>query len=120
MREHVTMPLMQVKNVMRKILVLSLLGTVVTGLLSGCTTGPSDPLLDAPLGQRTICTAVRPVQGSDALSVIPFNCPDLDISATLNELRDAGWRLETVYMGEDVKVNDTLASEVSISVRKAY
>ena len=56
--------------------------------LTGCTNGPSDPLLDAPLGNRTVCTAVNPVQGSDVLSVVPFNCPDLEISATLNELRD--------------------------------
>ena len=75
--------------------------------LTGCTNGPSDPLLDAPLGNRTVCTAVNPVQGSE-------------ISATLNELRDAGWRLESVHMGEEVRINDMFASEVSITVRKAY
>lgn len=88
--------------------------------LTGCTNGPSDPLLDAPLGNRTVCTAVNPVQGGDVLSVVPFNCPDLEISATLNELRDAGWRLESVHMGEEVRINDMFASEVSITVRKAY
>ena len=92
--------------------------------LTGCTNGPSDPLLDAPLGNRTVCTVVNPVQGSDVLSVVPFNCPDLEISATLNELRDAGWRLESVHMGEEVgeevRINDMFASEVSITVRKAY
>ena len=60
------------------------------------------------------------MQGSDVLSVVPFNCPDLEISATLNELRDAGWRLESVHMGEEVRINDMFASEVSITVRKAY
>lgn len=88
--------------------------------LTGCTNGPSDPLWDAPLGNRTVCTAVNPVQSSDVLSVVPFNCPDLEISATLNELRDAGWRLESVHMGEEVRINDMFASEVSITVRKAY
>ena len=93
---------------------------VLTAMATGCSNGPSDPLFDAPLGERTICTAVNPVQGNDSLSLVPFNCPDLEISTTLNELRDAGWRLESVQMGEDVKVNETIASEVSITVRKAY
>ncbi len=88
--------------------------------LSGCMNGPSDPLFDAPLGERSVCTAVNPVRGDDVLSVVPFNCPDLEISATLNELRDAGWRLESVHMGEDIRVNDTFASDISITVRKAY
>lgn len=88
--------------------------------LAGCSNGPTDPLFDAPLGERTVCTAVNPVKGNDVLSVVPFNCPDLDISTTLNELRDAGWRLETVNMGEEVKDDKELASEVSITVRKAY
>lgn len=110
---------MKEKNLMQKIGLLGLLG-LSAALFTGCTSGPSDPLFDAPLGERTVCTAVNPVQGNDTLSVVPFNCPDLDISTTLNELRDAGWRLETVNMGEDVEVNGTLASEVSITVRKAY
>ena len=101
---------------MRKTLFIIALSLV----LAGCTNGPSDPLLDAPLGNRTVCTAVNPVQGRDVLSVVPFNCPDLEISATLNELRDAGWRLESVHMGEEVRINDMFASEVSITVRKAY
>lgn len=88
--------------------------------LSACTNGPSDPLFDAPLGQRTVCTAVNPIGGNDVLSVVPFNCPDIEISTTLNELRDAGWRLESVHMGEEIRLNDTFSSDVSITVRKAY
>ena len=52
--------------------------------------------------------------------MVTFNCPDIGISATLNELRDAGWRLEEVKMGEEIKENDTLSSEVQITVRKSY
>ena len=117
--ENDTIATMKEKNLMQKIGLLGLLG-LSAAVFTGCTSGPSDPLFDAPLGERTVCTAVNPVQGNDTLSVVPFNCPDLDISTTLNELRDAGWRLETVNMGEDVEVNGTLASEVSITVRKAY
>ena len=54
------------------------------------------------------------------MSSVPFNCPDLDVSTTLNELRDAGWRLENVRLGEDVRVNGQMASEVDITVRKIY
>lgn len=118
-KEIDTIPTMKEKNYMQKIGLLGLAGLSAL-LMAGCTNGPSDPLFDAPLGERTVCTAVNPVEGNDTLSVVPFNCPDLEISTTLNELRDAGWRLETVHMGEDVEVNGTLASEVSITVRKAY
>ncbi len=89
-------------------------------LLTGCMNGPSDPLYDAALGERTVCQAVKPVEGNDLLSAVPFNCPDLNVSTTLNELRDAGWRLENVRLGEDVKVNGRMASEVEITVRKIY
>ena len=93
---------------------------IAASLLTGCMNGPSDPLFDATLGQRTVCTAVKPVEGDDLLSSVPFNCPDLDVSTTLNELRDAGWRLENVRLGEDVRVNGQMASEVDITVRKIY
>lgn len=89
-------------------------------LLTGCMNGPSDPLYDAALGERTVCQAVKSVEGNDLLSAVPFNCPDLNVSTTLNELRDAGWRLENVRLGEDVQVNGRMASEVDITVRKIY
>ena len=97
---------------------LCLLLTVL--MITACTNGFRDPLLDTPLGDRTVCTSVKPLEGNDQLSTVPFNCPDLDVSATLNELRDAGWRLEKVNIGSEVYLNDKLASDVEITVRKIY
>ncbi len=104
----------------RTTIALLTLALATLGIVTGCTSSFQDPLLDAPFGQRLSCHAIRPVQGNDVLSMVTFNCPDIGISATLNELRDAGWRLEEVKMGEEIKENDTLSSEVQITVRKTY
>ncbi|MBO7173875.1 MAG: hypothetical protein J6V64_06075 [Burkholderiaceae bacterium] len=88
--------------------------------IAGCAEKPADPLFDSPMGQRITCQAVRPVQAKDALSMIPFNCGELQISASLSELRDAGWRLESVDIGNDILVENVLSTEVSITVRKVY
>ncbi len=89
-------------------------------MLAGCAQEASDPLLDSPLGQRMTCQAVRPVQAKDTLSLIPFNCESIQISASLSELRDAGWRLESVDIGNELLVENVLSTEVTITVRKVY
>lgn len=89
-------------------------------LATGCSQTFKDPLLDAPTGQRIACSSVKAIQSQDSLSSVPLNCPELNVSASLNELRDAGWRLENIHLGEDIKVNDTLATEVDVIVRKIY
>lgn len=89
-------------------------------MLAGCAQEPADPLLDSPLGHRIVCEAVRPVQAKDTLSQIPFNCGEIQISASLNELRDAGWRLESVDIGNEILVENVLSTEVTITVRKVY
>jgi hypothetical protein len=52
--------------------------------------------------------------------MIPFNCQTLQVSASLNELRDAGWRLESIDIGNDILVENVHSNEVSITVRKVY
>ena len=91
-------------------------------MISGCAekTKPADPLLDSPLGQRITCQAIRPLQAKDSLSTIPFNCQTLQVSASLNELRDAGWRLENIDIGNDILVENVHSNEISITVRKVY
>ena len=97
-----------------------LLCLILPLMLVGCAEKPADPLLDSPVGHRISCQAVRPIQGKDSLSAIPFNCAELQISASLNELRDAGWRLESIDIGNDMLVDNVHASEVTITVRKVY
>jgi hypothetical protein len=89
-------------------------------MIAGCAEKPADPLFDSPLGHRITCQAVRPLQAKDALSMVPFNCQTLQVSASLNELRDAGWRLESIDIGNDILVENVHSNEVSITVRKVY
>ena len=71
--------------------------------LAGCSsTGPHsaftphvdraglDPLLDAPLRTETVCKGAGLFTAGTKLGGFSFECPDLDVVATLNELRDAG------------------------------
>ena len=103
------------KFIMRRLFLL-----LIPFVLAGCSQSFNDPLLDAPVGQRVTCSAIKPMQSQDMLSQVPLNCPEINISATLSELRDAGWRLESVNLGAEVLVNNNLASEVDIVVRKVY
>lgn len=68
--------------------------------LAGCSsTGPHsafiphadraglDPLLDAPLRTETVCKGAGLFTAGTKLAGFSFECPDLDVVATLNELR---------------------------------
>lgn len=88
--------------------------------ITGCSSTFNDPLYDAPIGQRVVCSSVQPLQGKDTFSTAPLNCPELNLSASLSELRDAGWRLESINLGEEIKTEETFATEVDVTVRKIY
>ena len=60
-----------------------------------------DPLLDAP-------------------NEVPFACPDLGVSATLDELRDAGWRILRLDIGEDLESDSHVGFPVTVQVRKLF
>ena len=96
--------------------------------LAGCSsTGPHsaftphvdraglDPLLDAPLRTETVC------KGAGLFTAgFSFECPDLDVVATLNELRDAGWRVEKMHIGRQTIENDESGTPLSATIRKVY
>ena len=98
--------------------------------LAGCSsTGPHsaftphvdraglDPLLDAPLRTETVCKGAGLFTKLGGFS---FECPDLDVVATLNELRDAGWRVEKMHIGRQTIENDESGTPLSATIRKVY
>lgn len=124
---------------------LSLIGLALTALLSGCagttnnyvinddTVGgpvetalpderrPSrDPLLDAPHRAVMTCTSESPVTVLQRVKETAFACPDIGVSATIDEIRDAGWRMLSLDIGEDVENADHVGFPVTIIVRKIY
>lgn len=79
-----------------------------------------DPLLDAPVRTQTECKGVELFSAGEKLAGFKFECPDLDVEATLNELRDAGWRIEKMNIGKQVIESNESGTPLSIQIRKVY
>ena len=88
---------------------------------SSSSSGPiRDPLIDAPNRALMTCTSEQTVTILTRLGEIPFACPDHGVSATLNDLRDAGWRLLKLDIGEDTESENHVGFPVTIQVRKLF
>ncbi len=115
---------------------LALLASSVAFLLTACAvpqgenqntslSDPSnssvrDPLIDAPNRALMTCTSEQTVTILNRIGEISFACPDLGVSATLNDLRDAGWRLLKLDIGEDTESENHVGFPVTIQVRKLF
>lgn len=84
------------------------------------TENSRDPLLDAPNRSLMSCTSETAVTVLQRVNEVPFACPDLGVSATLSELRDAGWRIIRVDIGDDVESDGHVGFPVTIQVRKLF
>jgi hypothetical protein len=113
---------------------LCILTAALAALLAGCSTQHTvkqafqphvsraelDPLLDAPLRMQTVCQGRELFSAGQKLGGFSFSCPDLDVVATLNELRDAGWRVEKMNIGKLESANDKTGSPLTCTLRKVY
>ena len=79
-----------------------------------------DPLLDAPLRTQTICTGKGLFSAGTKLGGFSFECPDLDVTATMNELRDAGWRVEKMHIGRQTIESEESGTPLTATMRKVY
>ncbi len=79
-----------------------------------------DPLIDAPYRAEMSCTSQTPVTVLKHVGEVPFACPDLGVSATIDEIRDAGWRIVSLDIGEDEEKDNHVGFPVTIQVRKIY
>lgn len=79
-----------------------------------------DPLLDAPYHSETTCVTERAVTVASRMSDTPFACRDLGVSATLSELRDAGWRVVSLDIGPDSESEKHVGFPVTIMIRKLF
>lgn len=80
----------------------------------------SDPLLDAPLRATMTCNTDEPITVLRRIKEVSFSCPDIDVSATLDEIRDAGWRVISLSIGNDIENENHVGFPVSITVRKLF
>lgn len=79
-----------------------------------------DPLLDAPLRATMTCTTDEPITVLRRVKEVSFSCPDIDVSATLDEIRDAGWRVISLSIGNDVESDNHVGFPLTITVRKLF
>lgn len=79
-----------------------------------------DPLLDAPYRAMMTCTSETPVTVLQRVKETTFACADAGVSATIDEIRDAGWRILSLDIGEDVENSEHVGFPVTIVVRKIY
>ena len=79
-----------------------------------------DPLIDAPYRAMMTCTSETPVTVLRRVKETTFACPDLGVSATIDEIRDAGWRMLSLDIGSDVESDDHVGFPVTIVVRKLF
>ena len=108
-----------------------LLALAGAALLSGCaapvgtggghsTAVSRDPLLDAPYHSEATCVTERPVTVLSRMKETPLACADLGVSATLDELRDAGWRVVSLDIGEDSESEQHVGFPVTVMIRKLF
>ncbi|WP_295476888.1 hypothetical protein [Sutterella sp.] len=95
-------------------------GASGTGTEGAAAPSGRDPLLDAPYHSETTCTTERPVTVLSRVKEMPFACADLGVSARLDELRDAGWRVVSLDIGEDVESEKHVGFPVTVVIRKLF
>lgn len=115
--------------------VLWALTAIAVSILAGCSSPPAthrmpfeahvdraglDPLIDAPLRMSTSCKGTTLFAAGNKLGGFSFECPDLDVIATLNELRDAGWRVEKMHIGKQVVNEEESGTPLTVELRKVY
>ena len=79
-----------------------------------------DPLIDAPHRATMRCVSQEPVTVLRRVKEVSFACPDIDVSATIDEIRDAGWRVVSLDVGEEEERDNHVGFPVTITVRKLF
>lgn len=79
-----------------------------------------DPLIDAPHRATMRCVSQEPVTVLRRVKEVSFACPDLDVSATIDEIRDAGWRVVSLDVGDEEERDNHVGFPVTITVRKLF
>ena len=75
------------------------------------------PFWTRPIIQRQ---PERPVTVLSRMKETPLACADLGVSATLDELRDAGWRVVSLDIGEDSESEQYVGFPVTVMIRKLF
>ena len=79
-----------------------------------------DPLIDAPHRATMRCVSQEPVTVLRRVKEVSFACPDIDVSAPLDAIRGAGWRVVSLDVGDEEERDNHVGFPVTITVRKLF
>lgn len=79
-----------------------------------------DTIADAPERSQLSCTSEGVLAAGQVPGELSYRCDGLEESVTLDELREAGWRLEQMGIGVRAEVGGETGLPLSISVRKLH
>lgn len=82
--------------------------------------GKSDPLIDAPHRATVTCQSETPVTVLQRFKEVRLACKNLGVSATIDEMRDAGWRLVNLDIGQEQETNNHVGFLVTVTMRKLF
>ncbi len=116
---------------------LLLISLSASALVTGCaTTSEEKPVLtdattsasntdlaklyEAPNRMRLSCTSSTPLSVNSPFESLPLTCPEINLTATVVEMYDAGWRIESVNVGRDTLENGVTEIPFSITLRKLF
>lgn len=79
-----------------------------------------DPLLEAKDREQVTCESVTPLSAQTPLSGIVFSCASLGVQATIPQIRDAGWRMERMEVGQQTQQDGVITMPLRITIRKLF
>ena len=100
--------------------------SVAAAVLSGCATVEEQPapvnkpLVEAPSRTLVTCVSTKPLSAQDPFESLIFPCEQLETTAPLSEITDAGWRLESVSVGKESNLNGVISMPLTITIRKLF
>ena len=77
-------------------------------------------LMNAPTKSLAVCTSTQPMSVQLPFKSILFNCADLNVQATVDEMRDAGWRAECVDIGKPENKNGVVGMSLKLTMRQIF
>ena len=106
----------------------------IGALLTGCATTDTDEtddlsaapradltkLYEAPNRMRLACVSTVPLSVTNTFETLPLDCPALHITASVIEMYDAGWRIESVNVGQETRENGASEMPVTVTLRKLF
>lgn len=75
---------------------------------------------DATYQTKIVCRATEPLSVNTPFKSKILACEPINVQATIEELRDAGWRTESVDIGRPENVNGVVGMTLQITLRKLF